>query len=343
MTDPQPALTSSPVEQPPAALFEHALILLVRQHGGTAAQAEAAAGELAGWRRQSPAHEAACLAAQAAWADTDASVLRETFALPPSAQQRQHQRRRLTQLLGLGGLALVSGGFGHWWWRQASFSLLASTGQGQIDTRALPDGSQVHLAARSSLRIDYHRDRRLAELLAGEVRFDVTPDARRPFEVHSRHGRVRVLGTAFSVRLLDDGLRVAVASGRVAVWRAGHGHDAPADMELGAGDAVCVGLDGQVRRGHVAAEDVGAWRQGWLVFDGAPLDQVVQRWNDYLGTPLTMARDPALAGMRLTGSFPVDQPQAFLEMLPRTHPVDIVALGDGGVLIRRRRAPPAEK
>lgn len=344
MTDARFSFAGLSASRAQRALFEHALTLLVRQHGATGAQAEAAARELASWRAQSPAHETACLAAQAAWARTDASALRESFDLPPAALAcGQHTRRQFTKLLGLGGLVLVAGGVGRWWWLQPEFSVLASTGQGQVESRTLPDGSRIHLAARSALRIAHYRDRRQAELLAGEARFDVTPDPRRPFEVSSRHGRVRVLGTSFSVRVFDDGLRVAVASGRVAVWRGGQTDDAPADAELGTGDAVCVTSVGELRRSRVAPDEVGAWRHGWLVFDGAPLDQAVQRWNDYLAQPLAIERDPALAEMRLTGSFPIDQPAAFLAALPRIHPVEIVALGERGVLIRRQQGRSDEK
>lgn len=320
-------------------LFEQALLLVVRRHGGSPAEAAAAARELADWESRDAAHADACRAALDAWQRTDAAALRDAFALPPSADARQRRtRRRLTALLGFGGLALLSAGVGRWYWQQPSFTLVARTGQGQIDSRELPDGSRIDLAARSEIAVAYHRQRRLAHLAAGEVRFDVAPDARRPFEIDTRHGRVHVLGTAFSVRVQDDGLRVAVARGRVAVWRAGQPPDAAPDSELAAGDAVFVPVDGEARRSRIAPDEVGAWRQGWLVFDGMPLDLAVDRWNDYLATPLTIAHRPALARLRLTGSFPIGNPLAFLETLPRTHPVEVVAQGGGRFTVRPRPA-----
>ncbi|WP_184415089.1 FecR family protein [Rhodocyclus tenuis] len=320
-------------EQSCQRLFKHALLLVVRQHGAAPAAAADAARELAAWRQRDPAHESACQAALAAWQQTDARMLRDEFALPPSPGERKRQtRRRLTALLGFGGLALLTGHL----WLEPSFTLRASTGQARIETHVLPDDSRLDLAPRSDVAISYYRNRRLANLLAGEVRFDVAPDAQRPFEIETRHGRARVLGTAFSVRVLDDGLRVAVAHGRVAVWRAGQPADARPDTELGAGDAVFVTSTGELQHSRVAPDDIGAWRQGWLVFDGIPLDQAVERWNDYLSTPLAIEQRSALANMRLTGSFPIDNPLAFLEALPRIHPVEVVAQGDGHYLIRQR-------
>jgi len=318
-------------------LFEQALLLVVRRHGGSPPDAAAAADELADWETRGGAHADASRAAQDAWRQTDARRLRDEFALPPSAGERQRQtRRRLTGLFGFGALALGAGGFGRWYWQRPTFTLVASTGHGEIATRELPDGSRIDLAARSEVAVAYHRDWRLAHLSAGEVRFDVAPDARHPFEIETPLGHVRVLGTAFSVRLNDNGLRVAVAHGRVAVWRAGQPADALPDSELGAGDAVYLPRNGELRRSRVAPDDVGAWRRGWLVFDGMPVDKAVERWNDYLATPLDIEPQRALHRMTLTGSFPIDNPQAFLEALPRTHPVDVVPHGNGRFLIRLR-------
>jgi transmembrane sensor len=318
-------------------LFEHALLLIVRQHGAAPDTASLAARELAIWRSCDAAHESACLAALEAWQQTDASALRDEFSLPPSAtSQKRQTRRRLIALLGFGGVALASGGIGRRFWSQPSFTLLARTGKAEIEAHELPDGSRIDLAARSELAITYYRNRRLANLVAGEVCFDVAPDARRPFEIETRHGRVRVLGTAFSVSLLEDGLHVAVARGRVAVWRGGQSPNSAPDTELGSGDAVFISTTGELRSSRVVPEDIGAWRQGWLVFEGIPLDKVVDRWNDYLAKPLEMERRPGLANMRLTGSFPIDNPLAFLKALPRTHPVEVIAHGNGRFLIRQR-------
>ncbi|WP_234086855.1 FecR family protein [Azonexus sp. R2A61] len=318
-------------------LFEQALLLVVRRHGGSPPDAAAAAGELADWETRGGAHAEASRAAQDAWRQTDARRLRDEFALPPSAAERKRQtRRRLSALLGFGALALATGGVGRWYWQRPTFTLVASTGRGEIATHELPDGSRIDLAARSEVAIAYHRDRRLAHLSAGEVRFDVAPDPQHPFEIETPLGRVRVLGTAFSVRLNDNGLRVAVAHGRVAVWRAGQPADALPDTELGAGDAVYMPRNGELRHSRVAPDDVGAWRRGWLVFDGMPVDKAVERWNDYLATPIDIEPQRALHRMTLTGSFPIDNPQAFLETLPRIHPVNVVPLGNGHFVIRLR-------
>jgi transmembrane sensor len=84
------------------------------------------------------------------------------------------------------------------------------------------------------------------------------------------------------------------------------------------------------------AADVGAWREGWLVFDHTPLTEVVARWNDYLAQPMVLDDAASLQALRLTGSFKLREPAIFIASLPRSLPVRVQSLPDGRVAIRRR-------
>lgn len=84
------------------------------------------------------------------------------------------------------------------------------------------------------------------------------------------------------------------------------------------------------------AADVGAWSEGWLVFDHTPLPEVVARWNDYLTQPLVLDDAVSLQALRLTGSFKLREPATFIASLPRSLPVRVQSLPDGRVAIRRR-------
>jgi transmembrane sensor len=80
---------------------------------------------------------------------------------------------------------------------------------------------------------------------------------------------------------------------------------------------------------------VGAWREGWLVFDRTPLTEVVARWNDYLPSRWCWTMQ-LLQALRLTGSFKLREPAIFIASLPRSLPVRVQSLPDGRVVIRRR-------
>lgn len=320
---------------PPRRLIAHALSLIGRQQHGEPAEAAAARDELARWREADPDHAAAYETASRYWQATDAEALRGDVPLPPDRAERQAQARRTRRgalgLLGLGGLAAALVAGGRWAWLQPTAQFALRTGRGQVQGLDLPDGSRIDLAAHGEAQVRVHRDRRVCRLLAGEARFDVRHDPARPFVVETAFGRVEVLGTVFSVSVRDGQLRVAVARGRVAVAA----HQAPPAV-LQAGDAIAVDRQGHAERTQVRADSVGAWREGWLVFQAAPLPEVVARWNDYLAHPLRLADDAALHGLRLTGSFPVRDPAAFIENLPRMLPLRTEREG-GAVVLHARR------
>ncbi|MFS2056028.1 iron dicitrate transport regulator FecR, partial [Variovorax sp. CT11-76] len=107
-------------------------------------------------------------------------------------------------------------------------------------------------------------------------------------------------------------MRLAVAEGRVAVWGAGQDEaDAPSTV-LQAGEAIEADARGLGPRSSVDVGEVADWRQGWLVFRNTRLPEAVARWNDYLRQPLQLADDPALRELRVTGSYRLRDPQAFV-------------------------------
>lgn len=341
------------------ALLEHALLLLVRQHGGEPAQAAQAQAALLQWRGQSPAHEAAARTAEQAWLATQASDLAGLIERPGArrAPNRRVALRAVAALAAVGGSAWM----GLRWWDQPTLRLALTTEAGQTLVRTLADGSVVDLAANTALEVVYYRDRRQVLLQRGEARFDVAKQGQ-PFMVLSPWASVRVLGTSFSVSARADSATVRVATGRVAIWR-GQGEGAPSAalawqplpsvqreamenrapaVSLGAGQSVTV------RRGELEAvqaiesTSVGAWRHGWMVFNDTPLAEAVGQWNDYLRHPVEVAQPVAQQPLRLTGSFPLEAPGDFFASLPAILPVCVRRLGDGRQIISLKQdCPPA--
>ncbi|MBV7486272.1 FecR family protein [Bordetella sp. BOR01] len=316
--------------------------LIGRQQHGEPLEAEAARKELTQWRQADPAHQSAFETACQYWDATRAGAFRSSVPLPHSRAERaasaQRNRRRALAALGIGSLAALLGG-ARWAWLQSDTQYALNTGHAQLLARNLPDGSHIDLGANTAGSVGYYRDRREVQLANGEMRFDVRPDKNRPFIVTTAWGRIAVLGTIFSVTVRDQRMRVEVAEGRVAVWAAhqdaGHRTDALPDRVLEASEAMEVDAQGFGDRTQVRAESVGAWREGWLVFSGTPLPEAIARWNDYLPQPLQLADSAALRKMRLTGTFPARDPQAFVQNLPGMLPVRIARQNGALVLYPR--------
>jgi transmembrane sensor len=323
------------VAAPTRAMIAQALLLIGRMHKAQPEAARAAQAELAQWRDTDATHADAVRAAQQLWDATNGSALADSVALPRSQAKTDRTRRRVAGLLGVGGLAALLAAGGGWYWQQPVYSVALATGHAQLLERTLPDGTRLSLAARTRGSIVYYRDRREVRLDAGEIRFQVAPDAERPFTVATDWGHVRVLGTTFSVSARDNRMRVAVSEGRVGVWPTGDTAGEPAAV-IQRGEAI--ESDGQ-RMGppvSIAPDAVGAWRHGWLVFDNTPLPEALARWNDYLQRPLRLGASPQLDALRLSGSFPVRNPQAFLAGLPDILPVRVVHAPGGAATVEMR-------
>jgi transmembrane sensor len=183
-----------------------------------------------------------------------------------------------------------------------------ATGGAQRQSVALADGSRVELNAHTQIAATLSAHERRVRLASGQAFFSVAKDSSRPFFVETPSGTVRVTGTQFDVRA-DDVARfqVTVLEGSVQVQ--------PADsaaLALKAGDQYALGA---VRA--LDAKDLNAflaWRNGEIVFDRAPLRDVLAAYGRHHDCVITVS--PGAAQRRLTGRFNLDNLPQFLELLP---------------------------
>jgi len=163
-----------------------------------------------------------------------------------------------------------------------------TTKAGQLATIPLPDGSHVVLAPGSELTVaaDFGAHRRDVTL-RGEAYFDVIASQRTPFTVHTARGAsMRVLGTAFDVRAYSESesdVRVVVSSGRVR-----------ATTRRGAETIVAVGTIAHLTDSTVAtttgdAVSYTSWTNGTLVFDEAPIGDVLTALSQWYGMRFRVA------------------------------------------------------
>lgn len=345
--------SSPPTRTPPPdpGLLEHAMLLVARIERGEPGTAAAATAELDEWSRRSEAHADAASFARRIWQATQGDTLRDRIARPRSATERRTRRRRATGLLATGGLLLAGGLTGRWIWQRPLHELTLETGHARLLTQPLPDGSRLRLAANTRAQIILYRHHRTAHLFTGEILFEIRAHADRPFDVYTPSTRLRVLGTTFSVAVRQGQVRAAVSEGEVAVSAlsdgrplpsSGHitrgpGKDDPPGLILRAGHAIEAHPDGLGAVKRVDIHTVGDWIQGRLHFDDTALPDALARWNDYLPQPMRMAATSGLDTLRLSGSYPLHDPGAFLDALPRMLPVTVQRKGDGTILIQARR------
>lgn len=203
----------------------------------------------------------------------------------------------------------------------------------------LKDGSRMHLNAASLVDVRFSAQVREVILANGEAVFDVKQDSARPFLVRTGGVDVRALGTRFAVRnIAQEGIEVTVLEGRVAVAPSRQAADAAAVPVLQDGrdglsgrsgpSAVILRSDQQLRvppggpvgvPREVEAAKEAAWLQGNLVFEAAPLREVVGEMSRYMPGRIRVAAD--VPDHPVTGIIQIRNSDAMLELLSQVVPV----------------------
>jgi len=178
--------------------------------------------------------------------------------------------------------------------------------------------------------IDFAEGRREIRLLEGEAWFGVMPDTSRPFRVTGQYGTVTVTGTKFSLRLGPEQDMVLLEEGRVEV--AGSGAVAP-PVTLEPDQMVFLSPSGLSQVLAADSASALAWREGRILFDEAPLSEVVDELQRYRGGTV-MVMNSAAASMAVSGNYRLDDIETALRILAGTAGLSLTRI-PGGIIILR--------
>ncbi|VVE63318.1 FecR family protein [Pandoraea captiosa] len=226
------------------------------------------------------------------------------------------------------GVIAVAGVTGAVWTASESNSVRAwradlRTGVGERRTVQLADGTTLALNTDSAVDVHFSQDERRLRLVRGEIAITTGADAdhgHRPFFVDTAQGSLQALGTRFVVREHDDSAAVAVLEGAVRVVPANR---ASAAVVLSAGQGATFDRGALRYRfdDASAANAAAAWTQGMLVVHAMPLGDFLDELSRYRRGHLGCA--PEVAGLRVSGIYPVDDTDRVLDMLSRALPVEV--------------------
>ncbi|WP_259344913.1 FecR domain-containing protein [Pectobacterium aroidearum] len=199
-------------------------------------------------------------------------------------------------------------------------SLLAMTADhhsavGEIKSLTLPDNTRLWLNTASAIDIRYSDQRREIALLAGDILIETAADAR-PFFVTTAQGRMQALGTRFSVAQEPEATTLTVYQHAVDA----SAKYASAARQVNAGYHLRFNADGQ---GNILPnqQNDADWSHGRLQADNMPLGEVVAQLSRYRHGYL--ACQPAIADLRVMGTFPLTDTDMALNMLAQAFPVRI--------------------
>lgn len=225
-----------------------------------------------------------------------------------STLDRRTLLKSLLLLLGVGGSWL---GFQSPLGRELHADYRTATGE--IKPIVLSDGSQLVLNTASAVDVRYSAEKRLILLHSGEISL-ITGRDDRPFWVESRQGAMRALGTHFLVRENDDQTQLTVLEHAVEAQLAQFPQE---KRRVNAGEQISFSA---VAFGQQQAAGNGdSWTRGVLSVSQWRLDQVLAELARYRHGRLDC--DPAIAGLRVSGSFPLREPDRALLLLSQTLPI----------------------
>ncbi|MFJ3463877.1 FecR domain-containing protein [Achromobacter spanius] len=297
--------------RPSEAVVREAIAWWARLQSGIDDAAERASCHA--WLAQDPAHRVAWDRLQDIGRDARRvpAALAHTALNAPASRGR---RAALRSLLAGAGIAVTGwAGYRHTPWQRLVADY--STGVGERRALALADGLRVTLNSDTAVRVNVSGNTRDIDLLRGEMLVQAEP---RPgvqaLRVDTGYGELRAERARFDLRRTADGSRVGVYEGSVALLRQG------VLTQLSAGERLAYADEGEVRRG-ASDPDRLAWVDGMVVAKEWRLDD----FAEYLARQRmgVIRVDPAVASLRLSGVFPLDDAERALKALEHTLPIAV--------------------
>ncbi|MAY03679.1 MAG: hypothetical protein CMQ38_11970 [Gammaproteobacteria bacterium] len=238
----------------------------------------------------------------------------------------------------------------------------------------LPDSSEVILNTNTLIEIFYTQGERRIDLLRGEALFNVAKAAERPFRVNVQGKVVEAVGTEFNVMQREDGVMKLLVTEGIVDFYSSPDPALRADMAdmnvdanstgaletidlaasiqgrlfnsgdrllVAAGELIETGPDqnpGELQKQTLATpaiEDQLAWRNGMLIFDGEPLQEVIEEVRRY--TSLQIEVDESIQNIEVQGYFRAADISSLLVVMERHFGISATEIAPDRILLEMNR------
>lgn len=197
-------------------------------------------------------------------------------------------------------------------------------------SQQLEDGSQLHLAGRTAVKIRFDEQGRRIELLKGEILIDVASDAR-PLQVITRQGHFQALGTRFIVRQDEQTARLTLLESRVLAT-----HPDGSQRTAQAGQQLALTPKGIQPLADINPElQETAWHRRQLLVQDTPLTEVLDEINRQHRGLLRYDAE-ALADLRVSSILPRQDSQRALQLIADALPVRVRQITPWLILVDRQ-------
>jgi len=210
------------------------------------------------------------------------------------------------------------------------------TSTGEHRSIYLSDGSVIHLASETKIRVFFTPEERHFTMETGKALFSVAYDPDRPFVVSIDTLFIQAVGTKFLVnRLNNEKLSVSVTEGKVQITK--KTTDSIRDKEIiDTGETVIVNeQENTYQVKPVDINHVTSWQNGRLYFSRALLPDVICEVNRYLKKKIVIG-DPRLDTVEINMNFDIEHCKYFLNTLHDSVPIENYTNTYGQIVIKKR-------
>lgn len=197
---------------------------------------------------------------------------------------------------------ILSSSLGIYTWLDNRESQMVAFGvkSGSKAEMTLPDGTHVQLNAATNLQYDVNDSRQRLVKLSGEAFFDVAKNPDCPFRVLVNDLQIEVVGTSFNVKTYKkDVIETSLLTGRIKI----SGGALPQEYILSPGEKATYSvIDKTLRISKADAHVEAGWCDNYLIFDSAPLIDVIAQIERWYGVKINLHRSQ-IAHDLLSGSF----------------------------------------
>lgn len=314
------AVTDQPISREVARSAANWLSLL---HSGEASHADQQA--CLAWRNASPEHEKAWMRAEIV--QQKLGLISPSLGEQTLNREQRYDRRRALKVLAL---LIVAGPLAYTTYRELRWQQYDHhTATGEQRQLTLEDGTKLMLNTATAVDISFSPQQRLLTLHQGEILLETASDPQqRPLLVQTAQGKLRPVGTRFTVRQFTDVTRLGVMAGEVEVL-----------PEQGVAHRFLPGQQADfdqygIKRVHTLTEQADSWSQGVLYANAMPLGQFVQELARYRKG--TLRCDPDAENLIISGVFKLNNSDHILAALPDTLPVKVNSLLGLWVTVKAR-------
>ncbi len=238
---------------------------------------------------------------------TDASWERVKFAIESKSVSKKSNKKWLWLAASFMAVSMLTYIF---YPNPAADAMVYSSGNNEIKSIELPDGSIVKLNQNSSLKYSEKEGRRLCSF-DGEAFFEISKNPEKPFLIEGNHTNIQVLGTKF---LFNDRSGSEEALVKVSEGKVKFSDKKLNEKILVANEEAIYVNDGLIKKNKIENFDIKKWQLKELDFNDDVLAEVIPQIESMYGVSIECSQ----AGMmycRFSGNFKNDKIETVMEVL----------------------------